>query len=120
MSEDERAQLYIALSELWSDRELTDEDTDRIARVLRASGMEREEAEEIFRRELAPVLDPNLRSVAGEWAGFDPDWLFSEVRGGRERRGWLRRLLARTNSWRSPARSDWERVLDRAYGADGA
>jgi hypothetical protein len=30
--------------------------------------------------ELAPVLGPNLLDIAGEWAGFDDDWLLGAVR----------------------------------------
>jgi hypothetical protein len=30
--------------------------------------------------EVFPVLHPNLISVAGEWAGFDKEWLFESIR----------------------------------------
>ncbi len=50
-----------------------------MARVLSASGYSEPELEQILRWEVGPVLLPNLFSVAGEWAGFDLQWLETEI-----------------------------------------
>lgn len=70
-----RLPVWNALSELFLDTELDQRDHERIAAVLAESRYEVEKLEEILRFEVTPVLQGNLRSVVGEWAGFDPDWL---------------------------------------------
>ena len=62
-----RRQLWIAMSNLWLDTELTDEGLKWIVSAVRDSGLDRDELEVIFRHELAPFLGSNQRSVAGEW-----------------------------------------------------
>jgi hypothetical protein len=48
------------------------------------------EVENILRWEVRPALYPNLLSVAGEWAGWDDDWLRDHMATSLERRIWLR------------------------------
>lgn len=72
---DERAPVWTALSELFLDTELQESDHERIARVLADSPYSEEKLSEILRFEVTPVLKGNLLSIAGEWAGFDEDWL---------------------------------------------
>src|SRR5688500_1297338 len=68
---EERAPVWIALSELFLDTELQDDDRERIAKTLAASPYSEKKLEEILRFEVTPVLKANLRCVAGEWSGFD-------------------------------------------------
>lgn len=72
---DLRMPVLVALSELFLDTELQEEDHQRIARVLAASPYSEKKLDEILRFELTPVLKWNLLSVAGEWAGFHEEWL---------------------------------------------
>ncbi|WP_396219723.1 hypothetical protein [Gemmatimonas sp.] len=58
-----RRPVWIVLSELWLDTELTDDDHRRIAAVLRVSGYTIPELEAICRSEVAPEVSGNLRSV---------------------------------------------------------
>jgi hypothetical protein len=81
-----RKPVWAALSELWLDTELADDDLRRIAGVMGQSGYSVGELREIYLFEVAPVVSPNLLTVAGEWAGFDHDWLFAEATR-RARRG---------------------------------
>ena len=74
-----RRPVWVALSELWLDTELSTEDLERIARVMAESGLGIDELREIYLVEVAPVVSPNLLSVAGEWAGFDEEWLCSQI-----------------------------------------
>ncbi len=88
-SEIERRKLvWAALSELWLDTELADDDLRRIAGAMRDSGYGLGELREIYLFEVAPVVFANLFTVAGEWAGFDQDWLFAEAarRAGKRNR----------------------------------
>ena len=77
--------VWTALSDLWLDTELTEDDLQRIAGVMNRSRHTLDELRDIYMFEVAPVLFPNLLSVAGEWAGFDEEWLFTEAskRAGR-------------------------------------
>lgn len=86
-----RKPLWTALSELWLDTELDPPDIQRIANVAMASGYSTEELNEIYLYEVAPVVSANLLTVAGEWAGFDEEWLHDEAHKRADFRSpWLR------------------------------
>lgn len=86
-----RKPVWTAFSEFWLDTELQDSDLERIARVAEASGYSLAELRDIYLYEVAPVLNANLLTVAGEWSGFDEEWLHAEARKRAERRSlWLR------------------------------
>ena len=74
-----RKPVWAALSELWLDTELTQDDLQRIAGVMKRSGYSVPQLREIYLFEVAPVVFPNLLVVAGEWAGFDEEWLFTQA-----------------------------------------
>lgn len=76
---DERVPVWHALSELFLDTELQDEDHQRIARVLAVSPYSQKKLDEILRFEVTPLLKGNLLSIAGEWAGFDKEWLRTQL-----------------------------------------
>lgn len=102
-----RRPVWLAMSELFLDTELDLPALHAIARALRASGYTPQELERILSREVAPILRANTLSVAGEWTGFDPDWL-------------VERILKRQHSWRRwlpgvvgrSARENWLRVSE--------
>ena len=88
---------WIELSELWLDTEHADGYLDGIARTLGELPFSLGEIDEIHWREVAPVLRGNLwpPNVAGEWAGFDPDWLVERCREQAARRHrWRSKLWA--------------------------
>ena len=114
-----RESLWIAMSDLWLDTELSDAQVDAIADAVRESGLGRAELEDVFELELAPVLGGNHRAVAGEWAGFDPEMVCEQARRRVGRRAPLTRLLsrlmARLGVTTSAARPTWTKVLERAF-----
>jgi len=73
-----RKPLWLALSDLFLDTELQDHDHKYIVRIMKASGYSLQEIEQILMLEVFPVLLPNLRSVAGEWTGFNEKWLYGK------------------------------------------
>lgn len=79
----EREALWVALADLWLDTELDEAWLRRIAEAVRASGCDPFELERVLRRELAPFLNGNVRTPAGEWAGFDPAWVVAGARRAR-------------------------------------
>ena len=102
-----RCSVWVALSDLFLDTELQPSNHENIATILAESPYTSEEIEDILYDEVYPICIWNLRSVAGEWAGIDGDWLQSAI-------------LKRSGSlWRAPRflqmghwmiRSDWEKV----------
>ena len=70
-----RAPVWEVLADFWLDTDLADFEFDYIAQVLASSPYSIEEVREIHNYEVAPAVFANLVSVAGEWAGFDKDWL---------------------------------------------
>lgn len=72
---DDRLPVWIALSEFYLDTELQEQDYDFIYRQLKDSGKSISELKEIDLYEVFPSLQANLNSVAGEWAGFNEQWL---------------------------------------------
>lgn len=73
-----RRPVWEALSDLFLD---TDPSASRQWRAeqLAASPYTLEQLELILVDEVYPVCKYNLLSVAGEWAGFDPEWLHSKI-----------------------------------------
>lgn len=87
----QRRPLWIALSELFLDTELTPADLTRIAQVMTDSGLSLRELREVYAREVAPVVSGNLCTVAGVWSGFEEAWLVAQiVRHLRRRARWTR------------------------------
>jgi hypothetical protein len=74
-----RRPLWVALSELWLDTELSIGYLEAIARVMADSGLSVEELRQVYLTEVAPVVAPNLLTVAGAWSGFDEEWLCSQI-----------------------------------------
>ena len=71
-----RKQIWLALSELYLDTELDTADFDRMVSTLKQTNLSLDEIKNIDLYGVFPLLQPNLLSVAGEWAGFDEEWLY--------------------------------------------
>ncbi len=76
---EKRFPVWDALSELFLDTELDETSHKYIARVILESGFTPAEIHQILWNEVFPGVGDNLRSVAGEWAGFNPEWLKSRI-----------------------------------------
>jgi len=83
------------LSELFLDIRVSPHDHFLIARALRRLDLPIDTIEHMLRYEIFPVLWTNLLNIAGEWGGWDEDWLAGEVEKWRQNpgnllyRGWL-------------------------------
>lgn len=106
------------MSDLWLDSELDPARLREIADVVRESGLGRAELEDVFALELAPFLGSNQRVVAGEWAGFDPEWVCAQARALREQPRFKHRLLAWLRVSTHAARPAWKRVKALAFRAE--
>ena len=81
-----RKKIWIELSEFYLDIELTSEDFDRISNTFLQSGLGLDDLKKIDLFIVFPLLQKNLLSVAGVWAGFDEEWLLSECTKRYKRR----------------------------------
>lgn len=74
-----RRPVWVVLSELFLDTTLDGHDIERIAETLARSPYTLDELDRILLWEVYPACRANLVSIAGEWSGFDPDWLESKI-----------------------------------------
>lgn len=81
-----RRPVWEALSDLFLDTELDDEQHRQIAQAIVASGYSPSEIQAILWDEVFPVVYSNVLDAAGVWTGFDLDWLQQEILSGRHRR----------------------------------
>jgi len=75
---EERMPAWEALSDFFLDNVLEPDDYERIAQTLAATTYTEKEIEDILIGEICPVCS-NLFLIAGEWAGFDRDWLKEKI-----------------------------------------
>lgn len=80
-------QAYIILSELFLDTEHTPLELHYLSTSLRPLGIPAATLQHMLRHDLFPILYPNFLSIAGEWQGFDEDWLLQKVQDRRSGRG---------------------------------
>lgn len=70
-----RQNVWEAISNFYLDTELDASDYDYLASIFEKSDYSIEELKHIDLYEVFPTLYMNLLSIAGEWAGFNQDWL---------------------------------------------
>jgi hypothetical protein len=76
---EQRKLIWIALSAFYLDTELEDADFREIAFAILNSPYSLDEVKRINKYEVFPVLQSNLLSAAGVWAGFDEKWLIERI-----------------------------------------
>jgi hypothetical protein len=81
-----RRKVWQSLSELYLDTRLDRRGLVQIAVVLADTGYSVPQLEEILYRELHPVLLPNVLQEAGDFAGFDAEWLEQQILKDRRTR----------------------------------
>jgi hypothetical protein len=74
-----RTPLWMAMSNFYLDNELTENDIQYIAKTCAESPYTMKEIERIMFTEVWPAFVQNLLSVAGEWAGWDQDFVQQRV-----------------------------------------
>jgi len=87
---EERKPIWSALSELFLDTNLEAPDIERISKRLAESPYPTQKIEEILRFEVTPPLKWNMMVVAGEWAGFDDDFLCERISPRIDRKPFIR------------------------------
>jgi hypothetical protein len=96
MDDARRVEVWMAMAEQFLDTE-TRPDIPGTALLCVEAGLSTGEAAAIWRDEVLPAVGFNTWQVAGEWAGWDRDWLVARIERLRHRRrgpwGWLRERL---------------------------
>jgi hypothetical protein len=96
MNLEARKQIWRSLSAFYLDTELDELELAGIAGVFVQSGCSIAEIKKIDLYEVFPVLQPNLWRPAGEWTGFDDEWLFEQcTRNFNRRDEWPHQLKCR-------------------------
>lgn len=116
MTEDQfpkRIPVWLACSEFYLDTQLSKDQIAQIAQTLKASGFSLEEVENINLNEVAPVLARNLQQVAGEWEGFEEEWLVANITEWLNRPFWRRKIDNRLfRSYRKHLTAEyWKQVV---------
>lgn len=107
-----RLPVWHALSDVFLDTQLADDDYNAIAAALRESAYSHGTLREIFEEEVAPAFVGNLLDVAGEWTSWTEDEvreiMLRSLRTGRSfpPMGWLRKRL-----YQRYVREQWARIV---------
>lgn len=94
---DQRIPLWEAISRLYVDTKIGEDEYNCIADEILKYGCSFEEAENIFKFEVAPVCWGNFLSWS-VWSGFDTEWLTKEIvkNIGKQERSFLYRTYIRS------------------------
>jgi len=88
-----RRPVWLALSELFLDTDVS-YSYDYIVRECAQSSYSIEQLYSILKEEVAPVCFANLYGVAGEWSGFDEQWLVDNILKNIDRKNPLSKKIA--------------------------
>ena len=105
--------IWIALSDLFLDTELTEQDLDHIAKVIKDTGIPLESVEGILIDEVLPVCIPNMKIVTGNWTGFDEEWLIESILN-LKKPGIVKRAIYKNDF--KLIKDDWLRILEKLKG----
>ena len=110
-----RLTAWRALSDLFLDIELSDENILNIARNLRSTGFGVAELERIYQEEVAPACWHNTRAIpGGVWNGFQRRWLVDAIQRRQRNQVWWQRVLwvkrRLVRHWTALSNPGWERV----------
>ncbi len=84
-----RLPLWRAVADLYLDTDSADFVSNIVA-VARQSEFTADDVDQILRWEVRPALYANYLNVAGEWAGWDNDWLEDRIIKSTRGAHWLR------------------------------
>lgn len=116
LNTEDRKPVWKALSELYLDTERQSQDMEYLARILLKSPYSWSEIRRIDQLEVFPVLWPNLLHIAGNWTGFEEDWLEERIlrslNGRSAWKEWWLDIEYRAISWLQ--KDDWAK-LEQSY-----
>ena len=114
---EERKPVWIALSELYLDTELQEYTYQYIIATFLESPYHFNQIKHIDKYEVFPILYRNLLGVAGEWAGFQGQWLINTIQNRlHKKRSWTAILNDEITYflYHRLYRKDWK-ILEEMY-----
>ncbi len=98
-SHKDRIPIWIALSDFYLDTELQDHDFSHIASIIKKSPYSLAEIKQINREDVFPILYSNLLYEAGNWSGFQEEWLVGKIQKRIQNRTSIRRISDSIKYW---------------------
>lgn len=86
-----RKTLWLALSELYLDTEISESTLYSIEKAAKKNDVSFETLFKINKEEVFPVLFKNGLSVAGVWTGFDESWLIETISKSLKKNNWIKK-----------------------------
>ncbi|MCB1215303.1 MAG: hypothetical protein KDK66_07485 [Deltaproteobacteria bacterium] len=105
----ERVPVWEALSELFLDQDLSEQDYQAVASKLAASVYSLSQLKEILQKEVYPACKSNLKNPAGEWRGFSQDWIRQHIAPRLDKKGCLDFL----RGWGTFDKKQWKEIESR-------
>lgn len=84
-----KKKLWIALSEIYHDTEITEGALFSIAQTAKMENVSFKTLYRTNKEEVFPVLFKNLLSVAGVWTGFNQVWLVKKITKSINKNKWI-------------------------------
>jgi len=103
--------VWVSMADHFLDTE-TRQDLPRTALCCVEAGLSPAEARAIWQHDVSPAVGFNLFQVAGEWAGWDRDWLIARIEQVR-RSCWHRPGLWRALRWPMPLMGGQWRAIEQ-------
>jgi hypothetical protein len=75
----EKQRAWLIMADLFLDTDYNDAELGLMARRLSELPFSPDELDALYRKDVSPICSWNLYQVAGEWAGFDEEWLIAEI-----------------------------------------
>jgi hypothetical protein len=113
-----RTPIWVLLSELYLDCQLSNADYNYIANKIIESPYSFQEVFWINKYEIFPVLKSNLLNGVGVWSGFDENWLVDTIMRKIENRTKINELISSIEYWllRWVLKEEWQ-ALESEYDA---
>ena len=105
----QRAPVWVALSDLFLDTQMQELTHKYIARTVCESSYTLEEAELILKKEVLPTCAYNLFTLIGEWEFFPEDWLIRKIT--RSPLWWMKFKAWYYRKAYSMIKSDWDKAV---------
>lgn len=93
-----KKKLWIALSEIYHDTEITEGALFSIAQTAKIENVSFKTLYRTNKEEVFPVLFKNLLSVAGVWTGFNQVWLVKKITKSINKNKWILKNSTQSNT----------------------
>lgn len=111
-----RKSIWECMSMVYLDTELSENEIDHIVSTLSNSSLTVEEIKQIELFEVFPTLKYNMMATAGEWQGFDEEWLHEQCLKNyykRKSKMWRTFVTFQSNAFFKDRLILWNRIIEK-------